>query len=97
MVAQTSPRASGMAESGGDLGSGESVIGLDSFAVEEDVGMHRRNGPGTAANGFYPAYRRRPLVISKCETVGLQTAYRLCEYRAMSTGIEMKLKISVGC
>jgi hypothetical protein len=41
-----------MAESGSDLGCGESVIGLDSFAVKEDVGMHRRNGPGTAANGF---------------------------------------------
>lgn len=52
-----------MAESGSDLGCGESVIGLDSFAVEENAGMHRRNGPGTAANGFYPAYRSRPLVI----------------------------------
>jgi hypothetical protein len=37
-----------MAESGSDLGCGESVIGLDSFAVEEDVGMHReRAGDGS--------------------------------------------------
>ena len=35
-----------MAESGSDLGCGESVIGLDSFAVEEDVGCIGGTGRG---------------------------------------------------
>ena len=71
MVARTSPRASGMAESGSDLDCGESVIGLDSFAVEEDVGMHRRNGPGTAANGFLsglPEQAARHIEVRNCRS-----------------------------